>query len=459
MAIKNFKNPELDLRGTGPSPIKPTVPLPTPTVVPEEMGEKSGGVVTSGSSANMSDPRFSAVEAEKSTAITDLEGTYDGMIGGSDQYFQAQQDAVEQWGEKQLEAQKASTDFTIEQLEAQKAKAEEDYRKEQSAAYVDWQRQSAQHGVEAERMASMGMKGTGYSESAQVEFYRTYQNRVAVARATAKEAITAFDVAIKDAQLRGDVAAAEIAFSTLQQSLELSLTGFQYKNDLILEKTGQKLALEQEYYNRYLDVLDQINYEDEMARALAESGYRVDKDGDVVYTGDSLYAIEYDNPEDEEIAAAGDPLLGTLYPDPNSLPMGDLTLLPDLRAGVLEAQKGKEIVYFGGEEKTAEQQVTRGAAAGAIKGLGTMPATAAEASPMMDNNKLPLEERSWSVVKDGGTNFMSGVNNNAVLRDAAGNEFTGKQLYKGLVQEGATKKEAQAYMRALGKDLKIDLYN
>ncbi len=255
MAITNIKNPVTDPYETGPSPFQLTKTEEASSVSQAEMQE---------------DPRFAAVEADKKAALSSLEGTYDGMIGGSDQYFQAQQDAVKQWGEKQLEAQKASTDFTIEQLEAQKAKAEEDYKKEQSAAYVDWQKQSNAYGAEAERLASMGMKGTGFSESAQVAMYNAYQNRVAVARAAVKDAVASFDVAIKDAQLKGDVAAAEIAYSTLQQSLELSLTGFQYKNDLILEKTGQKLALEQEHYNRYLDVLDQINTENALEEEIRQ---------------------------------------------------------------------------------------------------------------------------------------------------------------------------------------------
>lgn len=219
---------------------------------------------------NYNDERFAQVEEDKKQALTEMEQTYGGMIDSSDQYYQAQIDASKQWAETQSQLQQENTDFTIEQIEQQKAQAQKDYTKEQSGAYVDWQKQSNQYGTNAERIASAGLSGTGFSESSQVSMYNTYQNRVSTARESYNNAVLNYNNAIKDARLQNNAALAEIAYQALQQQLELSLQGFQYKNQLILEQANKKTELDNTYYNRYMDVLNQINYENEFAEQIRQ---------------------------------------------------------------------------------------------------------------------------------------------------------------------------------------------
>ena len=219
---------------------------------------------------NYEDERFTNVEADKEAALSDLEQTYNGMIGESDKYYQAQIDASKQWADTQSQLQQEQTDFTIEQVEQQKAQAQKDYTKEQSGAYVDWRKQSNQYGTEAEKMASSGLANTGYSESSQVSMYNTYQNRVATAREVYNQAVLNYDNAIKDARLQNNAALAEIAYQALQQQLDLSLQGFQYKNQLMLDQANKKLEVDQTYYNRYQDVLAQLNRENEFAEQVRQ---------------------------------------------------------------------------------------------------------------------------------------------------------------------------------------------
>lgn len=219
---------------------------------------------------NYDDERFTQVEADKQQAMTDLENTYSGMIGESDKYYQAQIDASKQWATTQGQLQQEQTDFAIEQIEQQKDQAHKDYVKEQSGAYVDWQKQSNQYGVAAEQQAAAGMAGTGFSESSQVSMYNTYQNRVATARESYNQAILNYNNAIKDARLQNNSVLAEIAYQSLQQQLALSLEGFQYKNNLILEQANKKVEVDNMYYNRYLDVLNQINTENAMAEDIRQ---------------------------------------------------------------------------------------------------------------------------------------------------------------------------------------------
>ena len=216
------------------------------------------------------DERFGKVESDKQQALTEQESLYAGMIDNTDGFYNAQIEASKQWADKQTQIQNEKTDFAIEQIEQQKDKAHKDYLKEQSGAYVDWQKQSNAYGSEAEKMAASGLNNTGFSESSQVGMYNTYQNRVATAREVFVQASLNYDNAIKDARLQNNAVLAEIAFESLQKQLELSLQGFQYKNDLLLQQANKKLEIDNAYYNRYLDVLNQINTENAMAEEIRQ---------------------------------------------------------------------------------------------------------------------------------------------------------------------------------------------
>ena len=219
---------------------------------------------------NYEDERFAKVETDKQAAMNEMSQTYDNMIGQSDKYYQDQIEASKQWGETQGQLQQEQTDFTIEQVEQQKEQAHKDYLKEQSGAYVDWQKQSNQYGSESEKMAAAGLDATGFSESSQVSMYNQYQNRVAVARESYNRAILNYDNAIKEARIQNNAVLAEIAYQTLQTGLELSLQGFQYKNNLLLEQANKKVEMDNMYYQRWQDVLGQINHENQMAEQIRQ---------------------------------------------------------------------------------------------------------------------------------------------------------------------------------------------
>lgn len=219
---------------------------------------------------NYEDERFDKVESGKQEALTQHEQLYAGMVDNVDGFYNAQIEASKQWADKQTQIQNEKTDFAIEQIEQQKDKAHSDYLKEQSGAFVDWQKQSNAYGTDAEKMAASGLTNTGFSESSQVGMYNTYQNRVATAREVYAQAVLNYDNAIKDARLQNNAVLAEIAYEALQQQLELSLQGFQYKNDLLLQQANKKLEIENTYYNRYLDVLNQINTENAMAEEIRQ---------------------------------------------------------------------------------------------------------------------------------------------------------------------------------------------
>ena len=221
-------------------------------------------------SVNYDDNRFKEVEADKKAAINEIDKTYGDMIGKSDDFYKAQVDASKEWADKQTQLQQEQTDFAIEKIEQQKEQAKKDYTKEQSGAYVDWQKQKNDYGTNAEQMAGAGLASSGYAESSQVSMYNTYQNRVMTARESYNNALLNYNNAIKDARLQNNSALAEIAYKALQQQLELSLQGFQYKNQLLLTQADKKTQTEQIYHERYQDVLQQINTENALAEQIRQ---------------------------------------------------------------------------------------------------------------------------------------------------------------------------------------------
>ena len=216
------------------------------------------------------DKRFTEVNSDEKAAIKESDKTYDKMLNDADSYYQKQIDAAKNYGEEQRANQQALTDQAIKEIEQNKEKARKDYLDEQSGAYTDWQRQSNQYGVNAEQQASIGVGNSGYSESSQVAMYNQYQNRVTTARESYLTAVQNYDNSIANARLQNNSLLAEIAYNTLLKSLELSLQGFQYKNQLLLDKVKTKRDLENTYYQRYQDVLSQINTEKSMTEQIRQ---------------------------------------------------------------------------------------------------------------------------------------------------------------------------------------------
>lgn len=208
--------------------------------------------------ANYDENLLTEIEEKEQQALSDVDQAYGKMIGETDSYYNSQIQASKDWAEQQSKLQQEQTDFAIEQIEQQKEQSQKDYVKEQSAAYVDWQKQSNQYGANAEQMAASGLNGSGYSESSQVSMYNTYQNRLATARESYNNAVVNYNNAIKEARLQNNSVLAEIAYATLQEQLSLALQAFEYKNQLVQAQLEQKTSIAESYNDYYLDVLEEL---------------------------------------------------------------------------------------------------------------------------------------------------------------------------------------------------------
>ena len=231
---------------------------------------KTSNVIVPDGQVNYNDARFQQVETDKTNALNQVDQMYGEMIGNVDDKYQALIDNSQKWADEQIKNQNEQTDFAIEKIEQEKEKAEKDYIKEQSGAYGDYIRQVDPYGVHAEQLAAMGLSNSGYAESSKVAMYTAYQNRVASAKEGYNNAVLNYNNAITDARLQNNSVIAEISYKALQEQLELALQGFQYKNQLILDQANKKIEVENNYYERYQDVLAQINQENALAEQIRQ---------------------------------------------------------------------------------------------------------------------------------------------------------------------------------------------
>lgn len=207
---------------------------------------------------NYEDQRFKDLETEKGFAMSDTRGEYEELIQKNDQKENQLLADINRNQQQQIDVANKNTEFAINKIEQQKENAHKDYLKEQSGAYTDWQKQSNQYGVNAEKNASMGMGGTGYSESSQVAMYNQYQNRVATARESFVRASTEYDNAMTEARLQNSSLLAQIASETLAKKLEISLTFLQQRNSLVTQKVQALRDVEKDYHDRWQDVYNNI---------------------------------------------------------------------------------------------------------------------------------------------------------------------------------------------------------
>ena len=207
------------------------------------------------------DERLTTAEKEGTARKNEVTENYNKMINDRDTYTQQQQANLENWQKQQTELQQAQTAHTIDKINQQKDQNAKDYQKEQKASYTDYMKQSNQYGANAEMLARQGLQNSGYQESSQVSMWNTYQNRVASARESYKKAVLEYDNMIKDAELSNNEALANIAQQKLEQSLQIALQGFEYKNNLTIQRDNKIDDIDTTYHAKYQDVLNQINRE------------------------------------------------------------------------------------------------------------------------------------------------------------------------------------------------------
>lgn len=152
-----------------------------------------------------------------------------------------------------------STQQTIDEIERNKQKTDEQVAKTNKALYTDYQKQINPYGVNSENLAEQGLGGSGLAETTKANYYNTYQNTRTEATNNANTIKADFDAQIVKARQNGDLQMAQSALEMYKQKV----------NDLY-NTYNFKFQQDQFAYNKEKDTLAQSNWEKEYQRALEQ---------------------------------------------------------------------------------------------------------------------------------------------------------------------------------------------
>ena len=174
--------------------------------------------------------------------------------------LEQQQKNIDTAAQTQKETQQKQTDYNIGLINQNKQEAQKKTDSELGNAYIDYQKGLNQFGGTYETLASQGLAGTGFGKNSEIAMNITYQNRVGTAKAALQKANTDYDNQIQQALLNNDAALAEIALKQMQDSYQIALQGFEYKNTLYNNKLAYEKDINDTYFNRNQAINENIRY-------------------------------------------------------------------------------------------------------------------------------------------------------------------------------------------------------
>ena len=213
------------------------------------------------------DDRVKQNLVNKNNAINNSNSIYDKLIQNNQIITKQNEEYLDNYYNTNVDLANKNMNYNIDLINQRQKELENNYQKEARQVNSDYQKSVNKYGVNAEIMASNGMGNTGYYEFSNLDRYTKMQNQLSTARANNEQAFQEFENQKSKARLENDSTIAQFGLDVLKQKLDAQLQEFQYNSDLTLNKLTTNQTLENDYYGRYMDIVNQINYEKEQAEA------------------------------------------------------------------------------------------------------------------------------------------------------------------------------------------------
>lgn len=215
------------------------------------------------------DKRFDAVTDKGAADLTASDKMFDDQIALNDKtyddaigkYTIDENDGVTTAVEQLMDAKKQQTEANVAQIEQQKVQEGKKFDKTVADSYGEYRRNIDPHGVNAEKIASMGLSDSGFAEGSKVAMLVSHQNEVAIARASYDQAVMNYNNMIINARNQNSVELAQMALDALEKQTTLSLEKIANHDELVRLKASARLEIEKQTAVNYQSVLDQINLE------------------------------------------------------------------------------------------------------------------------------------------------------------------------------------------------------
>jgi len=222
-----------------------------------------------------------------------------------DRWSNEQKSLLGQQQQQQNDLINQQTQLTVDELERNRNKVDQDVTKTTRGLYTDYQKQANQYGVEAERQAQMGLANSGYAETSKVNLYNNYQKNVTETLNNARNLKADFDFQIAQARKQGNITQAQTALELLKQRMQLLTQEYEMRNNrkqFIYQQQRDAVAdsqwREQFDYQKQRDAVSDSQWERQFelskkaqatrARRSSRSSSKKSSKGNVVNTGDSV---------------------------------------------------------------------------------------------------------------------------------------------------------------------------
>ena len=192
---------------------------------------------------------------------------YQGLINNNKELYDKQLSTSNEYETTQNKILDKQLENNLNKIEQQKQKAQQNFETESKKAKNDYMGFINPYGYQAEAMASQGLNNSGVSETAKLGGWNTYQNRLSTANKVMQDAFVSYDNDMNDARLNNDVQKAQNALEKLKLIMQYTESYYNKDSDLKQNQFNTNLSVDNNYYNRYQDVISQINYEKEQEEA------------------------------------------------------------------------------------------------------------------------------------------------------------------------------------------------
>lgn len=207
------------------------------------------------------DDRVKQNELEKNQRLKQYDDIYDKLINNNKDITKQNEAYLDDYLQKNTDLANRTMDYKIDLLNQQQKQAEKSYQNETKQINANYKKSINPYGHDAEVMASSGLLNSSYAESVIVDKYAKTQQNLASTRASFEKQFQDFENQKSKARLENDSTIAQYSLEVLKQKLDAQLQEFQYNSDLTLSKLTNEQTIDNDYYSRYMDIVNQINYE------------------------------------------------------------------------------------------------------------------------------------------------------------------------------------------------------
>ena len=240
------------------------------------------------------DERLKDIETQKQNALNENNDVYNSILRDNENLYNMNRDYVTQFQNTQDEILQKQLENNLKKIDQQKKEAQNNFEEESLKAKNSYEGFINPYNAQNERLASSGLNNSGLAETTKLGAYTTYQNRVSNANKVLQSAFTQYNLAMDDARLNNDVQKAQNALKALEMNIDFANSFYNNKANYTINQLNANRDTDKDYYSRYQDIINQINYEKEQAEKIRQYNeqFAYQKDRDKVT--DSQWQKEYE---------------------------------------------------------------------------------------------------------------------------------------------------------------------